>query len=136
MDTPKTAEFAHIGKSVIIKGQLSGSEDLYVDGQVEGSIELKEHSLIIGASGHVQADINAKSVVIQGKMEGNVQASERAELKKSAVAVGDILTQRISVEEGAFFKGKIEIQRESAKASSAGTSGSGSASPAGKPAGN
>jgi cytoskeletal protein CcmA (bactofilin family) len=136
MDTPKTAEFAHIGKSVIIKGQLSGSEDLYVDGQVEGTIELKENSLIIGTSGHVQADISAKSVVVQGKLEGNVQASERAELKKSAVAVGDILTQRISVEEGAYFKGKIEIQREAAKASSAGTSAGGNVSAPGKPAGN
>jgi len=136
MDTPKTAEFAHIGKSVIIKGQLSGSEDLYVDGQVEGSIELKENSLIIGSSGHVQADINAKSVVVQGKLEGNVQASERAELKKSAIAVGDILTQRISVEEGAYFKGKIEIQRDAAKASSASAPAGGGAFPAGKPTGN
>jgi len=136
MDTPKTAEFAHIGKSVVIKGQLSGSEDLYVDGQVEGSIELKENSLIIGTSGHVQADINAKSLVVQGKLEGNVQASERAELKKSAVAVGDILTQRISVEEGAYFKGKIEIQRDAAKASSASAPAGGSVFPAGKPTGN
>ena len=126
MDAPKTTEFAHIGKSVIIKGQLSGSEDLYVDGQVEGSIELKENSLIIGTSGHVQADVNAKSVVIQGKLEGNVQAAERAELKKSAVTVGDIITQRISVEEGAYFKGKIEIQRDAAKSSSAGSSSGGS----------
>ena len=133
MDTPKTAEFAHIGKSVIIKGQLSGSEDLYVDGQVEGSIELKENSLIIGTSGHVQADINAKSVVVQGKLEGNVQAAERAELKKSAVTVGDIMTQRISVEEGAYFKGKIEILRDAAKASSVGTAAGGST---GKPSGN
>jgi len=133
METPKT-EFAHIGKSVIIKGELSGSEDLYVDGQVEGTIQLQGNSLIIGDSGHVRANVNAKGVVVQGKLEGDIQATERAELKKSAVAVGDIITQRVSIEEGAYFKGKIEIQRESGKSStSAASAGSGSQ---GKPAGN
>lgn len=115
MDTPKTAEFALIGKSVIIKGELSGSEDLYVDGQVEGTIELQGNSLIIGPSGHVRANINAKGVVVQGKLEGNIRASERAELRKSAVAVGDIVTQRVAIEDGAYFKGKVDIQKESPK---------------------
>jgi cytoskeletal protein CcmA (bactofilin family) len=112
MDTPKVAEFAHIGKSVIIKGELSGSEDLYVDGQVEGTIELQGNSLIIGPNGHVHADVNAKGVVVQGKLEGKIRASERAELRKSAIIVGDIVTQRIAIEEGAYFKGKVDIQRE------------------------
>ena len=89
METPKTAEFAHIGKSVIIKGELSGSEDLYVDGQVEGSIELSGNRLIIGPHGQVRANVNAKGVIVQGKLDGNIRASERAELTKSAVAVGE-----------------------------------------------
>jgi len=119
METPKTAEFAHIGKSVIIKGELSGSEDLYVDGQVEGSIELSGNRLIIGPHGQVRANVNAKGVIVQGKLEGNIRASERAELTKSAVVVGDIATQRVAIEEGAYFKGKVDIQRETAKADGA-----------------
>lgn len=153
MDTPRTAEFALIGRSVIIKGELSGSEDLYIDGQVEGNIEMRGNNLTVGPNGQVRANVNAKGVVIQGKLEGNIQASERAELKKSAIAVGDILTQRVAIEEGAYFKGKIEIQKQPTKteaqpapkvevkptpapvASSAsaagGTSGTSTASPAG-----
>lgn len=115
METPKTAEFAHIGKSVIIKGELSGSEDLYVDGQVEGSIELSGNRLIIGPHGQVRASVNAKGVIVQGKLDGNTRASERVELTKSAIAVGDIVTQRIAIEEGAYFKGKVDIQKDAAK---------------------
>ena len=115
MDTPKSGEFAHIGKSVIIKGELSGSEDLYVDGQVEGSIELQGNSLIIGPNGQVRANVDAKGVVVHGKLEGNIRASEQADLKKSAVAVGDIVAQRVAIEDGAYFKGKVDIQRETAK---------------------
>ncbi|HMJ23594.1 MAG TPA: polymer-forming cytoskeletal protein [Terriglobales bacterium] len=115
METPKTAEFAHIGKSVVIKGELSGSEDLYVDGQVEGNIELSGNRLIIGPHGQVRANVNAKGVIVQGKLEGNIRASERAELAKSAVVTGDIATQRVAIEEGAYFKGKVDIQREGAK---------------------
>jgi cytoskeletal protein CcmA (bactofilin family) len=116
MDTPKTAEFAHIGKSVIIKGELSGSEDLYVDGQVEGTIELHGNSLIIGPNGQVRADVNAKGVIVQGKMEGNIRATERIELKKSAIAVGNIVTHRVAIEEGAYFKGKVDIEKDGTKA--------------------
>jgi cytoskeletal protein CcmA (bactofilin family) len=119
METPKTAEFAHIGKSVIIKGELSGSEDLYVDGQVEGSIELSGNRLIIGPHGQVRANVNAKGVIVQGKLEGNIRTSERAELTKSAVVTGDIATQRVAIEEGAYFKGKVDIQRDGAKADGA-----------------
>ncbi len=114
METPKTAEFAHIGKSVIIKGELSGSEDLYVDGQVEGSIELPGNRLIIGPHGQVRANVNAKGVIVQGKLDGNIRATERAELTKSAIALGDIATQRVAIEEGAYFKGKVDIQRDMA----------------------
>jgi cytoskeletal protein CcmA (bactofilin family) len=116
MDTPQSGEFAHIGKSVVIKGELSGSEDLYVDGHVEGTIELRNHNLIVGPNGNVKANVSAKGVVVQGKVEGTVNASERVELRKSAVVNGDVITQRIAMEEGAFFKGKIDIQKEPGKA--------------------
>ncbi len=112
MEMPKTGEFAHIGKSVIIKGELSGSEDLYVDGQVEGNIELAGNQLIIGPNGQVRANVNAKGVVVQGKLDGNIRASDRVELHKSAIAVGDVSTKRISIEDGAYLKGKVEIQRD------------------------
>jgi cytoskeletal protein CcmA (bactofilin family) len=118
MDMPKTGEFAHIGKSVVIKGELSGSEDLYVDGTVEGTIQLQGNNLVIGPNGHVHADVNAKGVVVHGKMEGNIRTSDRVELRKSAVIVGDIVTQRIAIEDGAYFKGKVEIQKEAVKPNS------------------
>ena len=130
METPKTAEFAHIGKSVIIKGELSGSEDLYVDGQVEGNIELSGNRLIIGPHGQVRANVNAKGVIVQGKLEGNIRASERAELAKSAVVTGDIATQRVAIEEGAYFKGKVDIQREGAKTDGVKTASTASSSAA------
>jgi cytoskeletal protein CcmA (bactofilin family) len=106
---------AQIGKSVVIKGELSGSEDLYVDGQVEGSISLKGNSLTVGPNGQVKASIDAKGVIVQGKLDGNIQASERVELCKSAIVNGDISTHRILIEEGAFLKGKVDIQRTETK---------------------
>jgi cytoskeletal protein CcmA (bactofilin family) len=119
MDAPQTGDGAHIGKSVVIKGELSGSEDLYVDGSVEGNIELRNNSLTVGPNGKVKANVSAKSVVIQGRLEGSVSASDRVELRKSAVVTGDVTTQRIAIEEGAFLKGKIDIQKEAGKAAPA-----------------
>jgi cytoskeletal protein CcmA (bactofilin family) len=110
MSTPASG-LAQIGKSVIVKGELSGSEDLYVDGQVEGSIALKGNNLTVGPNGQVKASVDAKGVVVQGKLDGNIQVSDRVELRKSAVVNGDISAQRISIEEGAFLKGKVDIQR-------------------------
>jgi cytoskeletal protein CcmA (bactofilin family) len=112
MDMPRSsADVAHIGKSVVIKGELSGSEDLYVDGEVEGSIDLKEHSLTIGPHGRVRANVSAREIVVHGKVEGNLNGSDRVELKRSAVQVGDIATQRIVIEDGAYFKGAIDIRK-------------------------
>jgi len=108
-------EVAHIGKSVVIRGELSGSEDLYVDGEVEGSIELREHHLTIGPNGKVRANLNAREVVVHGELNGNVHGTDRVELKKSALLTGDILTQRIVIEDGAVFKGSIETQQQPAK---------------------
>ncbi|MGO9127169.1 MAG: bactofilin family protein [Terriglobales bacterium] len=121
MDTPKTTEFAHIGKSVIIKGELSGSEDLFVDGVVEGAIELRSNNLVIGPNGQVKANIHAKGVVVQGRLDGDIRASQRAELRKTAVVVGDIFTQRVAIEEGAYFKGKVDLQQDAAKPASTST---------------
>ncbi len=116
VETPKPlneyrAEMAHIGKSVVVKGELSGSEDLYLDGEVEGSVELPGHSLTVGPHGRVRATTRARDVVVHGKVEGDIQA-DRVELKKTAIHTGKIVTQRILIEDGAFFKGTIDIQRE------------------------
>lgn len=109
-------DVAHIGKSVVVKGELSGSEDLYLDGEVEGSIDLQDHSLTIGPHGRVRANVKARDVVVHGKVDGNVQGTDRVELKRSAVLTGDIHTQRIVIEDGAFFKGAIDIKKDAPKA--------------------
>src|SRR5260370_37179303 len=106
------AEVAHIGKSVLIKGELSGSEDLYLDGEVEGNVDLKQHSLTVGPHGRVRANIRAREVIVHGKVDGNIAGDEKVELKKSAVLTGDITTQRIMIEDGAYFKGAIDLQKE------------------------
>jgi len=119
MEIPKMADnfradVAHIGKSVLIKGELSGSEDLYLDGEVEGNIELRDHSLTIGPNGRIRANVHARDITVHGKVDGNVHGNERVELKRSAVLVGDIATQRIVIEDGAYFKGAIDIRKEEA----------------------
>jgi cytoskeletal protein CcmA (bactofilin family) len=116
--TPASGGFANIGKSVVIKGEISGNEDIYIDGQVEGSIQLLGNSLTVGPNGRVHASVAAKNVTVGGSLEGNIQASERTEMRKSAVVNGDVQTRRIAIEEGAYFKGKLEILGESKSASS------------------
>jgi cytoskeletal protein CcmA (bactofilin family) len=134
MNMPASGNVAHIGKSVRIKGEVSGSEDIYVDGQVEGSIQVGGNSLTIGPNGRVVANIAAKSVTVGGVLDGNIQAGERTELRKTAVVNGDVQTRRIAIEEGAYFKGRLEIIAESkpqpgaAAAAASGTSPSGSTS--------
>jgi cytoskeletal protein CcmA (bactofilin family) len=112
MDAAKSVEVALIGKSVVIKGELSGSEDLFLDGQVEGSIDLHDHSLTVGPNGVVKANVRAKGVIVQGKLDGSITATERVDLRQSAVVNGDLSTQRISIEEGAFLKGKVDVKKE------------------------
>ena len=116
MSAPFSGDLAQIGKSVVIKGELSGSEDLYVDGQVEGSIALKGNSLTVGPHGQIKASVEAKGIIVQGKLEGNMLATDRVELSKTAVVTGDISTQRISIDEGAYLKGKVDIQGKAEKA--------------------
>jgi len=117
METPKAPETARgemivIGKSFVIKGELTCSEDLYIDGQVEGTIDPKGNCLTIGPNGRVKANVTACTVVVQGKLEGNIQASDRVDLKQSAVVMADIATQHISIDEGVYFKGSINVQKE------------------------
>ncbi len=131
MSMPTSGEFAHIGKSVFIKGELSGSEDIYVDGQVEGSIHLSGNNLTIGSNGRVRANISAKNVVVGGTLDGNIVAGERTEFRKTAVARGDVQTKRIAIEEGAFFKGKLEIVAESKRETSPGAVAASAASGSG-----
>ncbi len=107
---PHRGDVGHIGKSVHIKGELTGSEDLYLDGEIEGTIDLRDHSLIIGPNGRIKASISARDLVVHGKVEGNVNATGRVELRKSCTLIGDVGTQRIVIEDGAFFKGAIDIR--------------------------
>ena len=102
---------AVIGKSVLIKGQIFSREDLVVDGEVEGSLELHEHRLTVGANGKIQANIKAREIVVLGSVHGNVEATDKIDIRKEAKLVGDIKTARIVIEDGAYFKGSIDIQR-------------------------
>jgi cytoskeletal protein CcmA (bactofilin family) len=112
---PYRADVGHIGKSVQIRGELTGSEDLYLDGEIEGNIDLRDHSLIIGPNGRIKAGITARDLVVHGKVEGNVTATGRVELRKSCTLIGDVSTQRIVIEDGAFFKGAIDIKEKDIK---------------------
>ena len=105
----------HIGKSVVIKGELLCGEELYIDGQVEGAIDPKGNRLTIGPNGRVKASVKACAVVVQGKLEGDISASDRVDLQQSAILTGNIATQRISIDEGAYFKGNVNIQKETPK---------------------
>src|SRR5690242_12481964 len=104
------ADVGHIGKSVVIRGELTGNEDLYLDGEIEGNINLRDHKLVIGPNGKIKASITARDIVLHGRVEGNVSATERVELKKACTLVGDVSTQRIVIEDGAYFKGSIDIK--------------------------
>jgi len=102
---------AAIGKSVVVKGQIFSREDLYVDGEVDGTLELQEHRLTIGPHGRVQAGIKAREVVIIGTVHGNIEAADKIDIRKDAKLVGDIRTARIVIEDGAYFKGSIDISK-------------------------
>ena len=130
---PASGGFANIGKTILIKGEISGQEDVYVDGQIEGSVQLIGNSLTIGPNGKVHASVAAKNVTVGGSLEGNIQASERTEMRKSAVVNGDVQTRRIAIEEGAFFKGKLEILTEAKAASNVAAAAASTTTPASTP---
>lgn len=102
---------ATLGKSVVIKGQIFSREDLTLDGEVEGTVELQEHRLTIGPNGKVSAAVKAREIVVLGTIHGNVEASDKIDIRKDAKLVGDIRTARIVIEDGAYFKGNIDIVR-------------------------
>ncbi|MBM3812448.1 MAG: polymer-forming cytoskeletal protein [Acidimicrobiia bacterium] len=102
---------ASIGKSVIVKGQLHSREDLYIDGEVEGSVEMQEHRLTVGPNGKLTAGVKARDIVVLGTIHGNVEVGDKIEIRKDAKLVGDIKTVRIVIEDGAYFKGSIDISR-------------------------
>jgi cytoskeletal protein CcmA (bactofilin family) len=107
---------AVIGKSVMIKGQIFSREDLTIDGEIDGSVELHEHRLTVGPNGKLQAGVKAREVVVLGTIHGNVEASDKIDIRKDAKLVGDIKTARIVIEDGAYFKGSIDIARPEAAA--------------------
>ena len=104
-----------LGRSMTVKGELSGDEDLLISGQFEGTVNLHGHCLTIGPEGKVQAEIQAARVIIHGSVHGNISVKERVEIYKTGHVVGDLLAPGISIEDGAYFKGKIEILREGTK---------------------
>ncbi len=106
-----TGEQATIGKSLIVKGELTGSESLYIDGKVEGAINLPGNRVTVGRNGQVAANIVAREVVVLGKVRGNCQASDRVDIRSEGSLTGDVIAARISIEDGAFFKGGIDIRK-------------------------
>src|ERR1700758_1300087 len=110
-----TADQATIGKSLVIKGEVTGSESLYIDGRVEGSINLAGNRGTVGRNGVVAANINAREMVVLGKVRGNLTASARVDIRSDGSLTGDVVAARISIEDGAFFKGGIDIRKAGGK---------------------
>jgi cytoskeletal protein CcmA (bactofilin family) len=106
----------NIGKSVVIKGELNGSEDLTIEGQVEGKIELRQNVLTIGPNGRIKAQVFAKAVIILGEVTGNVTATEKVDIRDNGSVDGDIAAPRVAIAEGAHFRGSIDMQRTGGKA--------------------
>jgi len=102
---------AALGKNVTIKGQIFAREDLTIDGEMEGTIECQDHRLTIGPNARVQATLKAREIIIQGSIQGNVEASDKIDIRREAKLVGDIKTSRIVIEDGAYFKGSIDISK-------------------------
>ena len=109
-------DMVNIGKSVVIKGELSGSEDLTIEGHVEGRIDLKDNVLTIGPNGKIKAEVFAKSVVVLGEVTGNVTASEKVDIRDNGSVDGDIASPRVAIAEGAHFRGSVDMQRAGQKA--------------------
>jgi cytoskeletal protein CcmA (bactofilin family) len=105
-------DVVNIGKSVVIKGELNGSEDLTIEGHVEGKIELKDHVLTIGPNGKIKAQVFAKSVIVLGEVHGNVTASEKVDIRDNGSVDGDIISPRVAIAEGAHFRGSVDMQRK------------------------
>ena len=124
-DTPRGLEktTVNIGKSVVIKGELNGSEDLTIEGQVEGKIELRQNILTIGSNGRIKAQVFAKAVIILGEVTGNVTATEKVDIRDNGSVDGDIASPRVAIAEGAHFRGSIDMQRAGGPGATAGKPG-------------
>jgi len=105
-------ELASIGKSIVINGELSGSEDLTVEGQVEGKIELRDHVLTVGSNGRIKAQVSAKAIVVFGQVTGNLSATEKVDIKENGSVDGDIVAPRVAIADGSHFRGSIDMQRK------------------------
>jgi cytoskeletal protein CcmA (bactofilin family) len=121
---------AALGKNVTVKGQIFAREDLTIDGEVEGTVECHEHRLTIGPNARVQAGLKAREIIIQGSIQGNVDATDKIDIKKVAKLVGDIKTSRIVIEDGAYFKGSIDISKATATKPTTPAQPQGASSPA------
>jgi cytoskeletal protein CcmA (bactofilin family) len=102
-------EQASIGRTLVIKGEISGNESLYIDGKVEGTLTFKDHRVTVGRNGVVAANIAAREVVIMGKVTGNIECSDRVDIRSEGSLTGDIVSQRISVEDGAMLRGSVQL---------------------------
>jgi cytoskeletal protein CcmA (bactofilin family) len=114
-------DIVNIGKSVVIKGELNGSEDLTIEGHVEGTIQLKDHVLTIGPNGRIKAQVFAKSVIVLGEVTGNVTASDKVDIRDNGSVDGDIISPRVAIAEGAHFRGSVDMQRKAGTAQPQGT---------------
>jgi|ERR1700733_11349969 cytoskeletal protein CcmA (bactofilin family) len=110
--TTAPTEQATIGRSLVIKGEISGAESLYVDGKIEGTINLADNRVTVGRNGVVAANITAREVVIMGKVTGNIQCSDRLDIRAEGSLAGDVTTMRISVEDGAVLKGSVQVRTD------------------------
>jgi cytoskeletal protein CcmA (bactofilin family) len=109
-------DIVNIGKSVVIKGELNGSEDLTIEGHVEGTIQLRDHVLTIGPNGRIKAQVFAKAVIVLGEVTGNVTASDKVDIRDNGSVDGDIISPRVAIAEGAHFRGSVDMQRKGAPA--------------------
>lgn len=134
-------DVVNIGKSVVIKGELTGSEDLTIEGQVEGTIQLRDHVLTIGPNGKIRAQVFSKAVIVLGEVNGNITASEKVDIKDNGSVDGDIISPRVAIAEGAHFRGSVDMQRKGgptpgakpAGEAKAGDAKAAAAAPAGQP---
>ena len=129
--TPKTtissapgSQRTCIGRTVVAQGQIVAGEDLLIEGQFDGTISLNDHCLTVGPEGHVKAEIRARQVVIQGSVTGNIEAREKVDIRRTGHVVGDLVASTVAIEEGAYFKGSIDIARDEGAGAAGGASSS------------
>lgn len=113
---PTARTLACLGSTIVVKGEIISDEDLQIDGKVEGNISLRGHRLTVGRTAQLNSEISAREVIVYGNASGNLRARDRVEIKKDGQVIGDITTTRISIEDGAYFKGHIEIERAQSSA--------------------